>query len=240
MYARTSTWTGTAEAIENWAGHVVAGVAPKVAGMPGNVDAYFFVDRAGRKALTLTLWESEGAALASDQFAEQSRAATVAATGIELLERGRFEVVARARDIAANKKLSRRFTEYFSTGDEDLADEILSPDVVFHGTTGDGELHGLDELKAFVAAYRSAFPDACSTVEAQFAEGDTVVTRWRAIGTHTGEFGSLPASGRSFEMDGITIERIAGGKVAEVWAARDELGLMSQLGALQLPARAGA
>jgi steroid delta-isomerase-like uncharacterized protein len=239
MYARTSTWTGTNDAIEKWVGHVVTGVAPKVAAMPGNIDAYFFVDRAGREALTLTLWESEEAALASDRFAEQSRASTVAATGIELLERGRFEVVGRARKVA-NKELSRRFTEYFSTGDERLADEILSPQVVFHGARGDGDLHGLDELKAFVAAYRSAFPDARSMVEAQFEEGDTVVTRWRAVGTHTGELGPLPASGQSFEMDGITIERIAGGKIAEVWVARDELGLMGQLGALPVPAAAGA
>ena len=66
----------------------------------------------------------------------------------------------------ANKELSRRFTELFSTGDEVLADEVLAPDVVFHGTTGDGELRGIDEMKAFVAQYRRAFPDARSTVHA--------------------------------------------------------------------------
>jgi hypothetical protein len=44
---------------------------------------------------------------------------------------------------AANKELSRRFTELFSTGDEALAEEILAPDAVFHGTTGDAELRGV-------------------------------------------------------------------------------------------------
>jgi hypothetical protein len=66
-----------------------------VAGLPGNVGAYFFVDRDGGGAMTLTLWESEQAALTSDQAAEKSRASTVEATGIELLARGRFEVVGR-------------------------------------------------------------------------------------------------------------------------------------------------
>jgi hypothetical protein len=33
-------------------------------------------------------------------------------------------------------------------------------------------------------------------------------------------------------MDGITIERIADGRIAEVWVARDELGLLSRLGVL--------
>ncbi len=95
MYARTSTWTGSPEALERWAAHVNERVAPMVAGLPGNAGAYFFVDRDGGGALTLTLWESEEAALASDQAAEKSRASTVEATGIELLARGRFEAVGR-------------------------------------------------------------------------------------------------------------------------------------------------
>ena len=93
MYARTSTWTGSPEALEKWASHVGEKVAPMVASLPGNAGAYFFIDRTGGSALTLTLWKSEDDAVASDQAAEKSRESTVAATGIELLARGRFEVV---------------------------------------------------------------------------------------------------------------------------------------------------
>jgi predicted ester cyclase len=114
------------------------------------------------------------------------------------------------------KQVSRKFTQLFNTDDAQLADEVLSPDIVFHGTSGDGELRGVEQMKAFVAEYRRAFPGANSTVEDQIAEGDKVATRWRAHGP-------------GFEMDGVTIERIAGGKIAEVWVARDELGLMRQL-----------
>lgn len=63
-------------------------------GLPGNAGAVFLVDRDGGTALTLTLWDSDDAARATDQFAEQSRAATVAATGTELVSRGSYEVVA--------------------------------------------------------------------------------------------------------------------------------------------------
>jgi steroid delta-isomerase-like uncharacterized protein len=139
-----------------------------------------------------------------------------------------------------NKEVSRKFTELFSTGDEKLAEEILSSDVIFHGTAGDGELHGVDQLKAFVAAYRRAFPDARSTVEDQVAEQDKVVTRWRAQGTHRGALGPIPATDREFEMSGVTIERIANGKIVEVWVARDELGLLGQLGVLPEPKSASA
>jgi steroid delta-isomerase-like uncharacterized protein len=141
---------------------------------------------------------------------------------------------------AAAKELSRRFTELFSTGDEALAREVLSPDVVFHGTNADGEIRGIDAMLDFVSNYRHAFPDARSTVEDQIAEGDKVVTRWRAAGAQQGELGPIPASRRSFVMEGITIERIAGGKIVEVWVARDELGLLRQLGVVPEPATADA
>ena len=130
----------------------------------------------------------------------------------------------------SNKELSRRFTDLFSTGDLESAKEILSPDVIFHGTSGDGEVRGREQMCKFVAAYRTAFPDARSSVEDQVAEGDKVVTRWRARGTHRGELGPIAATGNEFEMDGVTIERIEEGRIAEVWVARDELGLLRQLG----------
>lgn len=93
MYARTSTWTGAPETLDKWVNHVRERVAPMVAGLPENAGAYFFVDRDGGGALTLTLWDSEEAARASDQTADKSRDSTVAATGVELVARGRFEVV---------------------------------------------------------------------------------------------------------------------------------------------------
>jgi hypothetical protein len=94
MIARTSTWTGAPEALEKWADHVTNRVAPMVRSLAGVAGATFLLDRAGNTAMTMTLWENEEAALVSDQNAEASRAATVAATGVELVARGRYEVVA--------------------------------------------------------------------------------------------------------------------------------------------------
>ncbi len=92
MLARTSTWGGTPEAIEKWAASA-ENVRSFVETLDGNAGAFFFVGADGRRALTLTLWSTEEAALASDAAADQSRARTVAATGVELLERGVYEVV---------------------------------------------------------------------------------------------------------------------------------------------------
>ena len=93
MVARTSTWVGSTEALDKWEAHVKDRVSGFVAGLPGNVGGAFFIDREAGRALTLTLWETEEAAAETDKFAEQSRASTVEATGVELVERGSYAVV---------------------------------------------------------------------------------------------------------------------------------------------------
>jgi heme-degrading monooxygenase HmoA len=96
MFARTSTWSGSAEALQNWSDHATSKVKGFVEGLPGNAGVVFLIDRDSGTALTLTLWDSQAAAEATDQFAEQSRTSTIAATGTELVAQGRYEVVARS------------------------------------------------------------------------------------------------------------------------------------------------
>lgn len=94
MFARSSSWTGSPQALQAWEENVDK-VGAMVRGLPGVAGAMFFIDRSEGEAMTLTLWEDEEAALVSDEHAEASRAATVAACGVELVGRGRFEVVER-------------------------------------------------------------------------------------------------------------------------------------------------
>jgi hypothetical protein len=95
MFARTSTWWGSPEELQKWADHAASTVKGFVEGLPGNAGVVFLVDRDSGTALTLTMWDSQDAASATDKFAEQSRTSTVAATGTELVGRGSYEVVAR-------------------------------------------------------------------------------------------------------------------------------------------------
>ena len=67
----------------------------------------------------------------------------------------------------------------------------------------------------------------------QVAEGDKVVSRWEASGTHKGEFIGDPGSGKRIEMSGIQIDRPdESGKVVEEWPEYDLLGAMKQIGAI--------
>jgi steroid delta-isomerase-like uncharacterized protein len=128
--------------------------------------------------------------------------------------------------------VSRELKEIFSQGGNlDAAEEIYAPDYVGHEPTF-GDVHGVEGAKQFAATYRQAFPDIQTTMEDQLAEGDKVVTRFTARGTHQGEsedFG--PPTGNRIEVTGITIERFSEeGKIVEDWTNFDALGLMQQLG----------
>jgi predicted ester cyclase len=104
----------------------------------------------------------------------------------------------------------REFEEIFSQGGNlDAAEEIYAPNYVGHEPTF-GDVHGVEGAKQFAATYRQAFPDIQTTMEDQLAEGDKVVSRFTARGTHQGEsedFG--PPTGNRIEVTGITIERFS-------------------------------
>ena len=132
-----------------------------------------------------------------------------------------------------NKVVSRRVAqEIFNGGNLDLANELYDPDYVLHDPSLPEDLHGPEGIKQYAAMSLGAFPDARVTVEDQVAEGDKVVSRWTATGTHTGDLMGMSPTGRRIEISGITINRFSGGKIAEDWYQSDDLGMMQQLGVI--------
>jgi predicted ester cyclase len=75
-----------------------------------------------------------------------------------------------------------------------------------------------------------AFPDWHSDVELLIGEGDIVVERFTASGSHRGEIFGVAPSGRSISLSGINIFRVRDGRIVERWGRLDELGLFRQLG----------
>ncbi len=140
-----------------------------------------------------------------------------------------------------NKTVSRRFfEEVFGKGKLNVLDEIIATD---HVNSGPGTIPGLptgpEGAKQFVTVYRNAFPDVHFTIDEQIAEGDKVVTRWTAGGTHQGELAGIPATGKTSTVTGITVDRIVNGKIAESWGIFDQFGMMQQLGVIPMPETAG-
>ena len=132
----------------------------------------------------------------------------------------------------SNKALLRRdLEEVWNQGNLDAIDELFAADVILHEAPP-GALSGAEGVKQVVAGYRAAFPDLHFTIEDLIAEGDRVVNRWSLTGTHKGELMGIPPSGKQVTSTGISIVRIADGKIVEIWGASDQLGLMQQLGAV--------
>ena len=133
-----------------------------------------------------------------------------------------------------NKALVRRyFEEIWDKGNLDLIDELLTTDFVRHGPTAtEGEVRGQEGFEGLVSMYRSALPDRRVSIEDQIAEGEMVVTRWRARGTHQGELMGNTPTGNQASVRGILVDRISRGKIEEEWADYDTLHLMQQIGAV--------
>jgi steroid delta-isomerase-like uncharacterized protein len=130
-----------------------------------------------------------------------------------------------------NKRIDRRLIEeVWNRGNFSIVDEVVASDYLGHSSTPADETHGREGYKRFYATLREAFPDFRVTVEDQIAEGDKVVTRWTARGTHQGEFQGMSPTGKHGAITGITIDRIANGKVVECWTNADDLGMMRLLG----------
>jgi steroid delta-isomerase-like uncharacterized protein len=131
-----------------------------------------------------------------------------------------------------NKTLARRWADIFNQDNLDLVEEIYASDFVLHDPAMPEDLRGVEGAREFYGMYRGAFPDAEITIEDQVAEGDKVVTRWTARGTHQGDLMGVPRSGNRVEVPGMTLSRIEGGKIAEEWNNYDALGLMQAIGAI--------
>ena len=137
-----------------------------------------------------------------------------------------------------NKQKARMLLEEaFGQGKTEVLDEVLHSDFVCYDPNSEaGEIRGAETLKGEIEYFRQAVPDLTYTVEDQVAEGDEVVTRWRARGTHQGEFFGVEGTGNQIEMTGIQIDRFdEDGKMVEEWPEYDLLGAMQQIGAVPEP-----
>ena len=96
----------------------------------------------------------------------------------------------------ANKRLVQRFiTEVVNTGNVDRVGDFFSPDYVDHYAEP-GTARGPDVVGQHVRAVRRTYPDLHVTIEQQFAEGEFVVSRVTATGTHRGDWLGLVPSGK--------------------------------------------
>ena len=128
-----------------------------------------------------------------------------------------------------NKATVRRFYETTGDGDLSIIDELLSEDVVIHGSVGDH--HGRDNIRRVMAGQRGAFTRWHVTVNDQIAEGGRVVSRLTVGGTHTGAMMGIEPTGKVVEFSIVFIDRLVDRITLEVCQSPDYYSLFRQLGA---------
>lgn len=135
--------------------------------------------------------------------------------------------------MSANKEIVRRLVDgVWNDRNFTVVDDFVAADYVGHDPTQPEPIRGPEGFKALVDMYQSAYSETAITIDDQIAEGDRVVTRWTGRGTHTGELMGVAPTGKEVTVSGITISRIANGKIAEEWELMDALGMLVQLGAV--------
>lgn len=91
---------------------------------------------------------------------------------------------------------------------------------------------GQEGRRLFASDFFEAFPDLQVQADDVLAEGDRLVTRWTATGTHLGSLMGIPPTGKTVRVTGIAIDRMQNGQSVEHWEVMDQLGLMQQLGVI--------
>ena len=132
-----------------------------------------------------------------------------------------------------NKSIGRRFFEVMlAQANWAVAEEIMTPDVVMHHPSSPVPVNGREAVVGFLGAFRAGFPDLKMVAEDIIGEGDKVAIRWHAHGTHTADLFGIPPTGKTMDVNGISIVQLVNGKIVEDWVAEDSLGLMKQLGVI--------
>ncbi|PWI05441.1 ester cyclase [Streptomyces sp. NWU339] len=126
------------------------------------------------------------------------------------------------------------FGEAVVTGNLDALDEIVAPDSIDHDPAP-GQVPGPEGYKAMFGELRAAFPDLHVEVEHLVATDDELAFAYTISGTHLGPLTGQPATGRKVSYRGMQISRFdSDGKLVERWGSSDELGMLRQLGLVEV------
>ena len=132
-----------------------------------------------------------------------------------------------------NKALVRRWIEAgWNAHNTALIDTLYASNVVQHDPGSPLPVTSSEALKQYVGGFLAAFPDLQFEIDDLLAEGDKVLWRFTAQGTHTGPLMTIPPSGARATVTGMALFQVANDKIAEVWVNVDTLGMLQSIGAI--------
>jgi steroid delta-isomerase-like uncharacterized protein len=144
-----------------------------------------------------------------------------------------------AREIEQrNMEIIRQAHANLAAGDFEAFKSVISSNYVRHCQAmppGLQELHGTKEFFGFLEDWRKAVPNYTDTLSNMIADGDRVAYISTMTGTQTGPLPGIPATGKTFTVVNIIMQRLEDGKVVETWVSWDNVAFLTQLGLMPGP-----
>lgn len=134
----------------------------------------------------------------------------------------------------ANLAAFKKFAEAANTGNFELFYDCVLPDCVDHDAAP-GQVRGPEGYCILFAEFHAAFPDFKAAPDTLVTTDDSIALAYTMTGTHKGPLMGFPPTGKTMKIRGVQIFKFKDGKVIERWGSSDELGMLQQLGLLQIP-----
>ena len=122
----------------------------------------------------------------------------------------------------------RYYSEIWNAWSEPALEELISRDIVFHGSIGT-VVEGIAGFRQYRERIRSAFPDFHNHIEELVAEEDKVAAHLTYTGTHRGELFGFPGTGRKISYQGLALFAFKGAKIARGFVLGDTETLKREL-----------
>jgi steroid delta-isomerase-like uncharacterized protein len=122
---------------------------------------------------------------------------------------------------------ARWFEEVWNKKRREAIAEMLAPDAVLHESGSDSV--GPEGFYPFFERLNAAFSEFHVAVEDTIVEGNRLCVRWVCRCKHTGDGLGMPPTQKNVQVTGISIMRIADGRMVEGWQNWDMLGMLQQI-----------
>jgi predicted ester cyclase len=212
-------------------------VLPAIASHAGARSAMLLLNRDTGEALSVALYENEGAAASFAPKAEKLIDSFKKHLATDMTPKRELFEIAASTQIEA-KAVIERGLKAFNAHDLEAVARDAAPDIE-STAPGDIKLKGPQAVKEFNQNWINAFPDARIEAKSIFAQGNHVIVEGVFTGTNNGTLktpmGDLPATGRKAKGEFVQIFEVDRGLVKKSSLIYDQVQLMTQLGMAPAP-----
>jgi steroid delta-isomerase-like uncharacterized protein len=133
------------------------------------------------------------------------------------------------------KKFISEYTdEVWNKGNVEAMDRYYDTNYVHHDVSR-ADVRTLADYKQWARDLLAGLTGFHVAADDLVAEEGKAVKRWTAAGVHNHALAGIPPTGKKVSFSGVSIYRVADGKIKESWYVYDMLGLLQQLGVIPAP-----